>query len=365
MSEQNQEIKQENIQLEAPAFEDEKEGNKKLQFIAICVFIIIAGLIAGFSFLGNKKEAKKEEQAETKIGTNIKNNKFEYSEDLPPVVVENPFAKNEEPLKEEKTDPFKAEQETPKFSPKVFKSSGSFMIASNGSSARAGDQNYTRSWDEQSNEEQGYTNTGVFSARSARKLEFNPSLFLAKGAYIGCSLNTKLVSTIKGGISCTVSEDIYSQNGVTLLIEKGSKISGFFQSGQMENGMNRIFVVWQEIRTPNNVNIPVFSGASDALGGSGIEGYVDNHWLERFGGAVLISVIDDVFNWAANGKRSKEGQNYDYTQSTRENTQQMATKVIEEFIKIKPTLYKNQGELVGVYVNRDIDFSKVYRLRVK
>ena len=43
----------------------------------------------------------------------------------------------------------------------------------------------------------------------------------------------------------------------------------------------------------------------------------------------------------------------------------MATKVIEEFIKIKPTLYKNQGELVGVYVNRDIDFSKVYRLRVK
>ena len=40
----------------------------------------------------------------------------------------------------------------------------------------------------------------------------------------------------------------------------------------------------------------------------------------------------------------------------------MASIALENFINIKPTLYKNHGELVGVYVNRDIDFSRVYKL---
>ena len=40
----------------------------------------------------------------------------------------------------------------------------------------------------------------------------------------------------------------------------------------------------------------------------------------------------------------------------------MANTALEKFINIEPTLYKNQGDIVGVYVNRDIDFSKVYRL---
>lgn len=356
----------ENVQLEAPELEIDERGNKKLQLMGVIVFVLIALIIAGFSFLSSKKAEPTQEKKDTKIGTQINDNQLKYTNDpLPeapkPVEVENPFneAKEEKPK-----SPFEPAEVAPKFSPKVYKSSGSFLISTSGSAGGGSDTNRTRSWKEQAEEEKGYSG-GVFNAKSAHKLDFNPSLFLSKGTYIGCSLNTKLVSTIKGGISCTVSEDVYSADGVTLLIEKGSKISGFFQSGQMENGMNRIFVLWQEIRTPNHINIPVFSGASDSLGGSGIEGYVDNHWLERFGGAVLISVIDDVFNYLANGKRDKQNGNYDYTQSTRENTQEMATKVIEEFIKIKPTLYKNQGELVGVYVNRDIDFSQVYRLRVK
>ncbi len=359
----------ENVQLEAPELEIDEKGNKKLQLIGVMVFVLIALIIAGFSFLSSKKAEPTQEKKNTKIGTQFKDNPLKYTNDPwpdapKPVEVENPFneAKEEKPK-----SPFEPAEVAPKFSPKVYKSSGSFLISTSGSAGGGSDINRTRSWKEQAEEEKGYSNSGVFNAKSAERLNFNPSLFLAKGTYIGCSLNTKLVSTIKGGISCTVSEDVYSENGVTLLIEKGSKISGFFQSGQIKNGVNRIFVVWQEIRTPNHVNIPVFSGATDALGSSGIEGYVDHHWLERFGGAVLISMIDDVFNFVANGKRNdgNGSGNYDYTQNTRQNTQEMATKVLEEFIKIEPTLYKNQGDLVGVYVNRDIDFSSVYRLKVK
>ena len=43
----------------------------------------------------------------------------------------------------------------------------------------------------------------------------------------------------------------------------------------------------------------------------------------------------------------------------------MAAMVMRKTMNIKPTLYRNHGDLVGVYVNKDVDFSKVYRLRRK
>lgn len=360
-----------NIEFETPELEVDQKITKKAQSIGVILFVLIALIIASFSFISKQKSQKipVEEKKDTKVGTQINTDKLSFSEDnepQPTPKTENTQTSNQEKTNQKTQDPFSTQEEKLKFRPKVYKSSSAFLINSNSNANIQNDKNRTRSWEEQAREEKEYSN-GIFNAKNAHKLNFNPSLLLAKGTYIGCSLNTKLVSTIKGGISCTVSEDVYSEDGVTLLIEKGSKISGYFQSGQMSNGVNRIFVLWQEIRTPNHINIPVFSGASDALGGSGIEGYVDHHWLERFGGAVLISMIDDAFNYLANGRRNdgNGNSNYDYTQNTRQNTQQMATEVLKEFIKIQPTLYKNQGDLVGVYVNRDIDFSGVYRLKVR
>ena len=40
----------------------------------------------------------------------------------------------------------------------------------------------------------------------------------------------------------------------------------------------------------------------------------------------------------------------------------LAEKVLEATINIPPLLYQNQGSVVGVYVARDVDFSKVYAL---
>lgn len=208
----------------------------------------------------------------------------------------------------------------------------------------------------------------VYQATAAKFSDFNPSLLLPKGTYISCSLQTRLVSELKGGISCVVSNDVYSANGHTLLIEKGSMITGTYSSGELNDGSTRLFVIWQEIRTPNNINIPVYSGATDTLGASGIEGYVNHHYMKRFGAAILLSVIDDSLSILAN-ELSNNGNNntnyYNYTENTRDQASEIANTALKEMIGIKPTLYKNQGDLVGVYVNKDIDFSKVYQLKRK
>ena len=206
----------------------------------------------------------------------------------------------------------------------------------------------------------------VFTPTAASYSKFNPSLLLPKGTYIGCALKTRLVSEIKGGIACIVSNDVYSSNGHTLLIEKGSTITGTYSGGELNDGSTRLFVIWQEVRTPNNIIIPVNSNATDELGASGVEGYVNHHYMKRFGAAILLSIIDDTFSVIAD-KLSNNSKNnyYNYTENSREQASKIAEIALEKMIDIKPTLYKNQGDLVGVYVNRDIDFSKVYQLRRK
>ena len=68
----------------------------------------------------------------------------------------------------------------------------------------------------------------------------NRSLLLAKGTLIDCVLNTALISGVAGMTSCTTTKPVYSDNGKTLLIDRGSIISGEF-NGQMKTGQSRMY----------------------------------------------------------------------------------------------------------------------------
>jgi len=205
-------------------------------------------------------------------------------------------------------------------------------------------------------------NVSTFKAGKAHKLPVNVNLLLAKGTFIQCSLRTKLVSTVAGNLGCVVANDVYSTNGTVLLIEKGSTVFGEFRSGQIQQGEERLFVVWSEIRTPKNIIININSGATDELGGTGIPGYVDNHFWERFGNAIMLSMITDSTS-ALSTQLAKRG-----TFNPNDTVQagsDIAQSILEKTINIPPTLYKNQGDLVGIFVARDIDFGDVYELKQK
>lgn len=205
--------------------------------------------------------------------------------------------------------------------------------------------------------------TSKSSIITARKSIINPNLSLDKGTFIPCILKTQIISTISGNVACIVTNDVYSSAGTVLLIEKGSTVQGSFKSSSMEVGFERLFVIWEEIKTPKRVIIDINSGAVDELGGSGTEGWIDDHWMKRFGSAIMLSMIDDALSLAlGKGKNINEDSAYYYTQSTRDTAISMANTVLQQTINIKPTLYRNHGDVVGIYVNRDIDFSQVYKL---
>lgn len=43
----------------------------------------------------------------------------------------------------------------------------------------------------------------------------------------------------------------------------------------------------------------------------------------------------------------------------------MSNTALENSINIPPTMYKNQGDIIGILVGEDIDFSGVYAVRLK
>lgn len=190
------------------------------------------------------------------------------------------------------------------------------------------------------------------------------SFMVTKGAFLNCALETAISSDVAGMTSCRLTRDVYSNNGKVVLMEAGSRIVGEY-TGALEKGMARLFVLWTRLETPNGVIIELDSPGTDTLGRAGHSGYVDRHFWQRFGGAMLISVIDDLAEYAT--ARATNADNSETTVqfgNSQETAQNAATVALEHSIDIPATLHKNQGEAISIFVARDLDFRGVYSLEL-
>jgi type IV secretion system protein VirB10 len=188
------------------------------------------------------------------------------------------------------------------------------------------------------------------------------SLTLPKGTSFTCALKTRIVSATSGLVGCQVQRNVYSDDGRVLLIERGSRMDGEYRITTVKPGTVRIPVLWTRLRTPNGVTVDLDSPATGPLGESGIDGHVDNRWGSRIGAAMLLSLIDDSVKLVIQNQTSDTNADTIVLPSTTGNTSKLAEKVLESTINIPPLIFQNQGEIVGVYVARDVDFSGVYEL---
>ncbi|WP_208437074.1 type IV secretion system protein VirB10 [Bartonella taylorii] len=187
----------------------------------------------------------------------------------------------------------------------------------------------------------------------------NRDLLITQGTQIDCTLETKIITSQPGMTTCHLTRDVYSTSGRVVLLDRGSKVVGFYQSG-IQQGQTRVFVQWSRIETPSGVIVNLDSPGTGPLGEAGIGGWIDTHFWQRFGGAIMVSIIGDLGEWVKDkiGRGSKEK-----TQSQSvQNAESVVTDVLQNSINIVPTLYKNQGERVNIFVARDLDFSNVYSL---
>ncbi|EGM8680944.1 TrbI/VirB10 family protein [Escherichia coli] len=186
---------------------------------------------------------------------------------------------------------------------------------------------------------------------------------LSRGTNLRCTTKQEIISEYPAPLDCTVTKDIYSDNGKNLLVRQGDVVSGEMNV-QMTQGKGKLFAAFTMLRgdrgQDDGIQADLASLAVGPMGSAGIDAYVDSHWGERFGNSIMLAFIQDVFSSAKNSTQ-KSG---DYTvNNTENNANDMANKALENSINIPPTGYVLPAKTINIYIMRDIDFSSVYKVR--
>lgn len=196
----------------------------------------------------------------------------------------------------------------------------------------------------------------VIGQTQARPLP-DRNFLITAGSFIPCVLQSAMDSSQPGYVSCIVPRNVYSDNGRVVLMEKGTKIVGEYQGG-LNRGQYRLFVLWTRAVTPRGIAIDVGSPATDALGRGGMDGRVDNFFWQRFGTALLFSLVEDAATVGSEAIGNSAS-------NTTRVPSDAASTILQQNSQIRPVLRKNQGEDVGITVAQDFDFSTVYGLALK
>lgn len=200
-----------------------------------------------------------------------------------------------------------------------------------------------------------------FSAARAYMVP-DPSLVMTRGQVIPCTVIPAIDTTLTGIVTCITAEDATGTDNRVSLMDRGTICVGQ-QGGGVTHGQRRVGIIWQRCETPQHVLVPLDSGATDALGRPGIPGDVDNHFWDRFGGAIALSLVSDIGPYLV---ATRQGGGNDNTTIAFPNVlsgpQQLMAEVLKGTIDIRPTITAPQGARVMIYLTGDIDFRDVYQL---
>jgi type IV secretory pathway VirB10-like protein len=176
-----------------------------------------------------------------------------------------------------------------------------------------------------------------------------------QGTVIPAVLETAINSDLPGFVRAVVSRDVRGFDGTTVLIPRGSKLIGQYRSG-VALSQTRAFVVWSRVITPEGVSIDIGSPGTDQLGRGGLEGETDTHFFERFGSAILLSVMGAGLERLAD---SGDNNNTAIIIGSQQQASQVASIALQKQIDIPVTIKVAQGTPLQVFVTRDLDFAGV------
>jgi type IV secretion system protein VirB10 len=178
------------------------------------------------------------------------------------------------------------------------------------------------------------------------------SMRIIEGAVIPAVLETALNSDLPGYARAVVTRDVRGFNGTNVLVPRGSRLIGQYKAG-VALGQSRAFVIWTRLIRPDGATVELASPATDALGRGGLDGDVDRHFFQRFGGAILLSLLN------IGGQAISDSTDTTVVIAGARAGQDAVGSTFAADAQIGPTVTVPQGSPVRVFVSQDIDFSAV------
>ena len=219
--------------------------------------------------------------------------------------------------------------------------------------------------------------SGADVERSKASRNNRTDALIPQGAMIRATLETAVQSDLPGMVRAITTEDVYSFDGRRILIPKGTMLTGDYRA-ILTRGQTRVFMVWTRALRSDGVSLSLGSYGTDALGRSGVTGEVDEHYAERFGAAIVLSIVGGASSYltglgqAAQSTTSAGGVQTAAQQAQAQSAEtvsqtfaDMANSTLKEQMTIPPTINIDQGTPIMVFVRRDLDFSGLYDDPVK
>ncbi|MBQ4875205.1 MAG: hypothetical protein HRK26_03735 [Rickettsiaceae bacterium H1] len=199
-------------------------------------------------------------------------------------------------------------------------------------------------------------------------------IIIAQGKLIDAILETSINTDLKGMLRAIVSRDVYSESGKNVLLPKGSRLIGEYDSA-ISPSQVRVDIIWNRVIRPDGIDLQIQSPGTDQLGKAGITGQVDTKFGHLFMNSFLISsvkiagaaIVKKLFpsdDEKSSTTTTTDGKTTDNTPASVKiatdainNLTKTFETVIKQYESSKPTIRIDQGTRVKVFVNKDLVFS--------
>ena len=189
---------------------------------------------------------------------------------------------------------------------------------------------------------------GVGGGPTQAQAMANPASTVTQGTLIPAILETAIDTDVPGYVRAVVSQDVRSFDGKKVLVPRSSRLIGQYQSG-VQGGQKRAYVIWTRLIRPDGASVNLQSPAVGFDGTTGLRGDVDGRFFQRFGSALLLSVVGGLSGIATGGASVVIGG----------AGQGAAAAAVQQNGQVGPRIRVRQGEPIRVFTARDLDFTPV------
>ena len=194
---------------------------------------------------------------------------------------------------------------------------------------------------------------------------------ILQGKVISAVLETAIDTDIQATVRAVITRDIYAEEGKNILIPKGSRVIGTYETN-ISAGQTRVTINWNRIIRVDGMSLNISSVGADRLGRAGVQGDLDNKYAQQLANSFLSSVLSVGTSLAVEKMSGSTGITNTISSLTGETTQTsgkasdyaliQATKdfmddaqdIVDNIAKQKPVIRIPQGERVMIMVTQDL-----------
>ena len=174
-----------------------------------------------------------------------------------------------------------------------------------------------------------------------------------EGTVLETVLTNRLDGSFSGPVNCMATADVYSNNGLHLLIPQGTRILG--EVRKVENfGESRLAVVFHRMIMPDgySVSLDRFQGL-DAVGETGLKDQINHHYIQIFGVSIALGGIAGLSQANTNYGLNESAADA-YRQGVANSLSQSSMHILDRYLNVLPTVTIREGQRVKVYLSEDV-----------